>query len=164
MEEMMARAILAGAESFHSAFGRPPWQRSETDVGAYLTRTHGSGWEDQVDFLQGSRMKPPVMVGPDKIGSTRPEFYHAGHAVAVEVKNWPLDRVSMYAAHLRLQMAQRRWSVPAGTSHWIFFDLRGQRVGSLRDLARFLDKMMTEYQIECEEVYFMLDTKCVRAL
>lgn len=159
----MARAILAGAESFHSAFGRPPWQRSETDVGAYLTRTHGRGWEDQVDFLQGSRMKPPVMIGPDKIGSTRPEFYHAGLAVAVEVKNWPLDRISMYAAQLRLQMAQRRWSVPAGTCHWIFFDLRGQRVGSLRDLAGFLDKMMTEYRIECEEVYFVLDSKFVRA-
>ena len=71
---------------------------------------------------------------------------------------------SALAGHLRLQMAQRRWGMPAGTSHWMFFDLRGQRVGSLRDLAKFLDKLTVDYQIQCEEVWFVLDSKYVRAL
>jgi len=161
---MAVRPILAPAERFISSLGRPPWRRSEIDVGRYLIQTHGAGWEDQVDFRKGERLKPPVMVGPDKIGSTRPEYYHAAHCVAVEVKNWPIDRLTLYAGHLRLQMAQRRWSVPTGTDHWIFFDLRGQRVGNLSDLAIFVDKLFSDNQIECDEVYFVLDSQVVRAL
>lgn len=161
---MAVRPILAPSQRFVSAYGRPPWRRSEIDVGRHLVGTYGAGWDDQVDFLKGKRLERPVMAGPDKIGSTRPEWYHAAHCVAVEVKNWPLDRLTLYAAQLRLQMAQRRWSVPAGTDHWIFFDLRGQRVGSLVDLAMFIDKLLSDNQIECDEVYFVLDDEVVRAI
>ena len=161
---MAHRPILAPPDRFISALGRPPWRRSEIDVGTWLVQTHGAGWEDQVDFRTGTRLKPPVMIGPDKLGSTRPEYYHEQLCVAVEVKNWPIDRWSVLAAHLRLQMAQRRWGVPAGTDHWIFFDLRGQPVGSLRELATFLDQLMLDQRIECDEAYFVLDTRVVRAL
>lgn len=161
---MAVRPILAPPERFISTLGRPPWRRSEIDVGRHLVAMHGAGWEDQVDFRKGERLVPPVMVGPDKIGSTRPEYYHTALCVAVEVKNWPIDRLTLYAGQLRLQMAQRRWSVPTGTDHWIFFDLRGQRVGSLEDLAVFVDKLFADNQIECDEVHFVLDATVVRAL
>ncbi len=160
----MARPILAPAEEFRSThLYRPPWRLSERDVGRYLVQAYGAGWSDQDDHLQGVRMARPVMVGLERVGSTRPDFYHEGRRTAVEVKNWPIDRIATLAAHLRLQMAQRRWSMPAGTRHWMFFDLRGQRVGSLQDFSRFLDRTLVEQRIECEEVWLMLDTRNVRA-
>ncbi|HWA56711.1 MAG TPA: hypothetical protein VG692_05620 [Gemmatimonadales bacterium] len=161
----MARPILAPAEEFRSThLYRPPWRLSERDVGRHLEQTYGGGWNDQDDHLQGVRMARPVMVGLDRVGSTRPDFYNEARCVAVEVKNWPLDRIATLAGHLRIQMAQRRWSMPAGTTHWMFFDLRGQRVGSLRDLARFLDQTLTSNQIVAEEVWLFLDARAVRAL
>lgn len=161
----MARSVLVPKEEFRSIhLYRPPWRRSEQDVGHYLEGQYGAGWSDQDDHLQGVRLPRPVMVGLERVGSTRPDFYNESRKVAVEVKNWPIDRIATLAAHLRIQMAQRRWSMPAGTKHWMFFDLRGQRVGSLKDLARFLDRTLTEQRIECEEVWLMLDTRVVRAL
>jgi hypothetical protein len=151
----MPRQILAPDQRFDSAFTRPPWRRSELDVGRHL----GAGWDDQVDFLQGR----PLLVGADKIGSTRPEYYHAGLNIAVEVKNWPLDRLATFAGYLRRQMAQRRWSAPAGAKHWIFFDLRGQRVGSLAGLATFLDQLLRDNWIEIDAAYFLLDRSVVQA-
>lgn len=160
----MARRILAPREEFRSThLYRPPWRLSEKDVGTWLVQQHGTGWSDQDDHLQGKRVRH-VMVGLERVGSTRPDFHHETRKVAVEVKNWPLDRMAMLAGHLRLQMAQRRWGMPAGTQHWMFFDLRGQRVGSLQDLARWIDGTFTSMQIEAEEVWFLLDTRAVRAL
>lgn len=98
---------------------RPTWRESENDVGADL----GPGYEPQRSFRGGEE----VPYGSP--GSTRPDFYTAGHSI--EVKNYRVETAaqrSRLVDNISAQAITRARELPAGTRQSVEIDVRGQQL------------------------------------
>lgn len=129
-------------------------EMAEEQLGPVLDRIFGPGWEYH------PRIKAPGAGSTETLGSTVPEYYHAGLKKAFEVKKFDLEELGIGPEGQRIgpmsersvkaierarrQLAGRRWNLPEGTEQSIVFNITGQGVVDAVATGRQLEALLLE--------------------